>query len=310
MQGRSASRGGLHGSGLADGASKRGQHKRLMNEAGELYSPAAAERLRKREECPKILRNNCSGKHAGMLALALHLGANIAGDGYNVRPPHHAPANFAEEMRAAYERIVSAMTAYPEMLGGMTESLDIALMRIVPGGLIAKAGAEGLFTGGGGPCEKWPRRLGLHSRSNSAAAHRAASRPPSLCFASATPAADATGSTRPGRSACRVHLADRANCAFSARSIRPFPPVSSDWGRYILSPPFTPGSISLSAFPALAPPVLGANLSGLSSSAISYPFCSRRFIKQRDVQNAISVWSSSCCCSSNLCQYHLEGRAP
>jgi L-asparaginase II len=172
----------------------------------EPYSPEAARRLREREERPSVLHNNCSGKHAGMLALALHLRANVATydepthpvqvavtraveqfsglplesiaigvDGCGV-PVHGVPlramalmyarlivppASFDEKMRAACERIVSAMTAYPEMIGGETESLDTALMKIVPGGLIAKAGAEGLFTAGVVPCERWPRGLGL-----------------------------------------------------------------------------------------------------------------------------------------------------
>jgi L-asparaginase II len=41
----------------------------------EPYSTAEAQRLRERGEQPNVLQNNCSGKHAGMLALALHLGA-------------------------------------------------------------------------------------------------------------------------------------------------------------------------------------------------------------------------------------------
>jgi len=41
----------------------------------EPFDRTTAERLRERGERPGILRNNCSGKHAGMLALALHLGA-------------------------------------------------------------------------------------------------------------------------------------------------------------------------------------------------------------------------------------------
>ena len=43
--------------------------------AHEPYAPGAAEELRRRGERPTALHNNCSGKHAGMLALALHLGA-------------------------------------------------------------------------------------------------------------------------------------------------------------------------------------------------------------------------------------------
>jgi L-asparaginase II len=39
------------------------------------FSPEVSRRLRERGEAPNVLQNNCSGKHAGMLALALHLGA-------------------------------------------------------------------------------------------------------------------------------------------------------------------------------------------------------------------------------------------
>jgi len=41
----------------------------------EPFSPEASRQLREKGEEPNVLQNNCSGKHAGMLALALHLGA-------------------------------------------------------------------------------------------------------------------------------------------------------------------------------------------------------------------------------------------
>jgi L-asparaginase II len=41
----------------------------------EPFSAAETRRLRENGEQPNVLQNNCSGKHAGMLALALHLGA-------------------------------------------------------------------------------------------------------------------------------------------------------------------------------------------------------------------------------------------
>src|SRR5258706_9899302 len=41
----------------------------------EPFSAAETRKLRARGEEPNVLHNNCSGKHAGMLALALHLGA-------------------------------------------------------------------------------------------------------------------------------------------------------------------------------------------------------------------------------------------
>lgn len=43
----------------------------------EPYSQRAATDLRLRGESPNVLHNNCSGKHAGMLAVAKHLGAPI-----------------------------------------------------------------------------------------------------------------------------------------------------------------------------------------------------------------------------------------
>jgi L-asparaginase II len=51
----------------------------------EPYGAEAARELRERGEAPNVLHNNCSGKHAGMLAVAVHLGAPI--ESYN-RPEH------------------------------------------------------------------------------------------------------------------------------------------------------------------------------------------------------------------------------
>lgn len=184
--------------GLDSSALKCGTH--------EPYSPEAAARLRAERAEPDVLQNNCSGKHAGMLALAVHLGADTASydqpehpvqqainravsefaslpleeiprgtDGCGV--PVHAmsvysmalmyarlvvpPASMDDRLRGAAEQIVGAMLSYPEMIGGPTESLDTALMRAVPGRLIAKAGAEGLFTAGIVPSGDWPKGLGL-----------------------------------------------------------------------------------------------------------------------------------------------------
>lgn len=41
------------------------------------FSPEVSRLLREKGEEPNVLQNNCSGKHAGMLAVALHLGAPI-----------------------------------------------------------------------------------------------------------------------------------------------------------------------------------------------------------------------------------------
>jgi L-asparaginase II len=52
--------------GLDEGALKCGVH--------EPFGKEAALELRQSGEKPRVLQNNCSGKHTGMLALALHLG--------------------------------------------------------------------------------------------------------------------------------------------------------------------------------------------------------------------------------------------
>lgn len=51
--------------------------KALKCGAHEPYSQKAAADLHARGEAPNVLHNNCSGKHAGMLAVAKHLGAPI-----------------------------------------------------------------------------------------------------------------------------------------------------------------------------------------------------------------------------------------
>ncbi len=53
--------------GLDETALKCGAHEPFSGEVVRL--------MRARHEQPNVLQNNCSGKHAGMLALALHLGA-------------------------------------------------------------------------------------------------------------------------------------------------------------------------------------------------------------------------------------------
>ncbi|HEX8143414.1 MAG TPA: asparaginase [Pyrinomonadaceae bacterium] len=184
--------------GMDESALKCGVH--------EPFSAEAAAVLRERGERPNVLHNNCSGKHAGMLALALHLGAPtenydeasnpvqlmigrtieqfsgvplediaVGVDGCGapvfgvtvramalmyarlVVPPEGWPA----DVRQAAPRIVSAMISNPEMIGGRAERLDTVLMRAAHGGLVSKVGAEGVYTAGVLPSERWPRGLGL-----------------------------------------------------------------------------------------------------------------------------------------------------
>jgi L-asparaginase II len=71
------------------------------------------------------------------------------------------PAEFDDETRRAASRIVSAMSKYPEMIGGRAERLDTVIMRAARGRVISKVGAEGVYTAGVLPCKEWPRGLGL-----------------------------------------------------------------------------------------------------------------------------------------------------
>jgi len=187
----------LRKTGLEASALKCGAH--------EPFSKEAALELRERGAEPRVLQNNCSGKHTGMLALALHLGGatetydqpdnpaqlaiartieqfsgtplediavgvdgcGVPVFGLTVRAMALtyarlvAPSGiFDAETRAACTRIVAAMRAHPELVGGTRERLDTELMRAV-GGVISKVGAEGVYTVGVEPSARWPRGLGL-----------------------------------------------------------------------------------------------------------------------------------------------------
>jgi L-asparaginase II len=70
--------------------------------AHEPYGKEAAEELRRKGEAPNVLHNNCSGKHAGMLALALFLGAPI--ESYD--EPEHP-------VQKAIARVISDFSGVP-----------------------------------------------------------------------------------------------------------------------------------------------------------------------------------------------------
>ena len=132
---------------------------------------------------PQKIHHNCSGKHAGMLALcrakdwdasgyrlpghAVQLGCRDAHAEASQLEPEQMPTatdgcgvvTFAlplETMALAYarlphlpggERVARAMQARPDLVGG-PDGADYALMRAAPG-WIAKGGAEGLFCAAG-----------------------------------------------------------------------------------------------------------------------------------------------------------------
>jgi L-asparaginase II len=184
----------------------------------EPYSVEVARRLRETGEKPNVLQNNCSGKHAGMLALALHFGAPIETYDEPANPVQLAigkivaqfsgvpiediavgidgcgvpvfgitvkamalmyarlvspPVEFEDKIKNACARIVSAMTTYPELIGGTSDRLDTELMRAAKGRLVSKVGAEGVYTVGILPCAAWPRGFGLALKIEDGDDHRA-----------------------------------------------------------------------------------------------------------------------------------------
>jgi L-asparaginase II len=184
----------------------------------EPFSVEAARDLKAKGEEPTVLQNNCSGKHAGMLALALHLDAPIETYNQSDNPVQLAigdiisqfsgisiqdiavgidgcgvpvfgitvkamalmyarmvspPAEFDEKTKAACARIVSAMMAHPEMIGGTKDRLDTEIMQAGSGRLVSKVGAEGVYTVGVLPCEEWPKGFGLALKIEDGDDHRA-----------------------------------------------------------------------------------------------------------------------------------------
>ena len=174
--------------------------------AHEPFNAPAAQALRESGAQPTALHNNCSGKHAGMLALALHLNAPAETYDHPDNPVQLAilravaqfcgvpaaeiplgtdgcgapvfgvpvramafmyarlvnpPAGFDAATQAACRRIVRAMLAHPELVGGTTERFDTELMRATRGRVVSKVGAEGVYTAGILSCARWPHGLGL-----------------------------------------------------------------------------------------------------------------------------------------------------
>ena len=156
------------------------------------FNKKASDALLKAGERPTALHNNCSGKHAGMLALAKFLGADLAtyekldhqvqqkiletiSEYAGVRDIVTATdgcsvPTFGLTIKAMAQafcnlgrkggRVVEAMMAHPEMVGG-TGELDTELMRVAGSKLVCKGGAETLFCAAVLPNSRWREGLGL-----------------------------------------------------------------------------------------------------------------------------------------------------
>ena len=171
------------------------------------FDEATSKQMRAAGQQPTSLHNNCSGKHAGMLALARHLGqpietyldpgnliqtqirlvlsrfsdvpfdevvvavdgcsAPVFGLSLQAMARSYAQlvaarlTDLEAELVNASERVVAAMTAFPEMVGGTSKRLDTDLMRVANGALVSKVGAEGVQLLGVRPCAQYPQGLGI-----------------------------------------------------------------------------------------------------------------------------------------------------
>ncbi|MCB1023202.1 MAG: asparaginase [Acidobacteria bacterium] len=179
------------------------------------FDSKTANELIRSGEKPDQLHNNCSGKHAAMLAFAKHIGADpetylsldnpvqqeilrttsifsgvsanqikLGIDGCsapNFAVPISAMAkafsrlNFLGDFRdeigrisedegskfeKACRRIIAAQIKYPEYIGGSVR-LDTKIMQALPGKLICKVGAEGVWCATVLPSEMWKTGLGI-----------------------------------------------------------------------------------------------------------------------------------------------------
>ncbi len=145
------------------------------------FARSAREQLQRSGTEPSPLQNNCSGKHAGMLGLALFLEAPLTGyedpshpvqreiartvarllGGEDPRALFHGVdgcgvpvlrmsavqcatlfARLVEGAEPSLRRVRDAMVAHPALVGGEGR-FDTRCMRLLPGDLVSKAGAAG-----------------------------------------------------------------------------------------------------------------------------------------------------------------------
>jgi L-asparaginase II len=156
----------------------------------EPLDPATAREMIRSGAAPTPLHHNCSGKHAGMLATAVHKGEPAEGYWHPDHPVQVRIARVLEDLAAcrhspevcgtdgcsvpnwamplsglaqafarfatgetlgaaravACRRIAEACTAHPDLVAGPGR-LDTAVMARLPGKVLMKAGAEGVYCG-------------------------------------------------------------------------------------------------------------------------------------------------------------------
>jgi L-asparaginase II len=114
--------------------------------AHEPYSKEAAEALRRRGESPTALHNNCSGNHAGLLALAQHLGADIRTYDRPENPAQRAVFRAVSEFSGIAEGELEHAT---DGCGIPTFALSVETMARMFARLVAAAGSDVVGESGG-----------------------------------------------------------------------------------------------------------------------------------------------------------------
>jgi len=82
------------------------------------------------------------------------------------------PSRFDEETKNACGRIVAAMIAHPELIGGSTR-LDTMIMKAAGGKVISKVGADGVWLCGILPCDEYPTGRAIALKIEDGDDHRA-----------------------------------------------------------------------------------------------------------------------------------------
>ena len=104
------------------------------------------------DEKPVTAIDGCSAPTFGVSLRSLALGfARLAGPWQKI----------STETAEAVKRIIAAMTAHPEMIGGTKGVFDTDLIRATRGRIIAKVGAESSYAIAVLPCRQFARGLGV-----------------------------------------------------------------------------------------------------------------------------------------------------
>jgi len=99
----------------------------------EPYGVEAARELQQRGEQPNALHNNCSGKHAGMLAVALHVGASIENYERPENPVQKAIADIVSQFSgvAVTDMAVGVDGCAAPIFGITVKAMALAYARLV-----------------------------------------------------------------------------------------------------------------------------------------------------------------------------------